>query len=163
MSCLSCIQYLRVRRAQGGRTREDKEHAEIWAKVIHVYDGDTITVLTVSPSSSTHWTGACAPVRAYRVRLKGFDCAEMRPRLDCPDREGEKAKAMCAKVRMEELVLNKCVRIDVFGRDKYGRLLGSFQAKGLDGTVSEIADLMIQEGHAYAYDGGTKTNMSANT
>ena len=156
--CVDTIVRERLRRSRTRAHPPRLDHtaeASMWVDVVSVYDGDTITVVTVPISYANSIWRCCAPLNTFKVRLAGFDAPEMKPRLNVADREQEIEKAHVAKARMEELVLNKCVYLHVTGRDKYGRLLGSFDVGGLP-----IADVMIQEGHARPYDGGKKDTSS---
>ena len=49
----------------------------------------------------------------------------------------------------EQLVYIKCGEFD-----KYGRLLGTLFLQETD--LISVNDMMIQQGHGYSYDGGTK-------
>lgn len=101
--------------------------------VCRVVDGDTIKL----PDGRT-------------VRLLGFDAPETwRP-------EGvsahEMALGMVATERLHQLVSSGAVRLRLSGRpDKYGRLLGTMTVNGRD-----VAETMIEEGHARRYDGGKR-------
>ncbi|HET7099329.1 MAG TPA: thermonuclease family protein [Patescibacteria group bacterium] len=72
----------------------------IYAKVIKVFDGDTIQIET-----------------GQNVRYIGVDTTEVYPNVEC--------YSLKAKKENENLVLGKTVRLekDVSGEDKYGRLL----------------------------------------
>jgi micrococcal nuclease len=91
-----------------------------------------------------------------RVRFNGIDTWESRTRnLE------EKAKGLEAKARLIEL-LDKVsakpgyFRIRSFGLGKYGRLLGEIFIMDKDNNQISINDKLIEEGHAYVYDGGKK-------
>jgi micrococcal nuclease len=104
------------------------------AKILKVYDGDTITI-ALCPFQTDIWK--------FNVRLLGYNSAEIKSKN--PD---EKAKALQARDFLQSLILNKIVEIDITGGDKYGRLLGVI---GCDGK--NINELMIQKGHGKPYDG----------
>ena len=112
------------------------------AKVIKVYDGDTITI-----ASKVHIFSR----KYYRfsVRLARIDCPELRTK-DI----NEKAYAVKAKESVERLILNKYVNLKVIKTDKYGRLLGELFKDESD--LISVNNMMISEGHGYVYDGGTK-------
>ena len=81
-----------------------------------------------------------------RVRLAGIDTPESRTR-DL----AEKKLGLVAKARLKELC---CVSIKVksLGKGKYGRILGiPYTEDGKD-----ICKMLIDEGHAVEYHGGTK-------
>jgi endonuclease YncB( thermonuclease family) len=109
----------------------------IKAKVVEVYDGDTITLAFKFDKSYYR----------KRCRLHGVDCAELMSR----DME-EKKVAISTKLYVQNLVLDKLVEVRFDNKDdKYGRLLGSIFI-GKD----SIADLLVAKGLAYKYDGGAK-------
>ena len=94
----------------------------------------------------------------------GIDTWESRTRdLD------EKKKGLAAKARNKELLEAGIFKIVSHGTGKFGRVLGEVFVspdsvghevaenvdKSADGLVS-INDILINEGHAYEYDGGKK-------
>ena len=109
------------------------------ARVIDVYDGDTVRVDID--------LGFNMSLRNLRVRLVGIDTAEM------------KSKDPTLKQRAVEArdwLRSKCLDSDVFlessGLDKYGRWLGKLHTK--DGVC--LNDELLRLGFAVGYDGGTK-------
>ena len=115
-------------------------------KVVNVYDGDTCKV--VFPFGDTMYR--------WNVRLTGYDTPEMRPPRNQENREEEKKAAYAARDFLRSKVMNgdQLVYIKCGEFDKYGRLLGTLYLREND--ENSINDLMIQEGHGYVYDGGTK-------
>lgn len=114
------------------------------ATVVGVYDGDSITVeADLWPGLS--WDG--------RVRIDGIDTPELRSSCDTEEaKEREKALAQEARAFVVDLVLNKTVFLaQVYDEDKYGRPLVTVIVDG-----ENLADLLIDAGHAKPYDGGTK-------
>ena len=106
-----------------------------------------------------------------RIRYMGIDTWESRTR----DLE-EKAKGLLAKARNNELLEQGVFKLRSFGTGKYGRVLGEvfvspdFVGEHItecisnpenkidlssDGWVS-VNDILMEEGHAYEYDGGKK-------
>ena len=104
-----------------------------------VIDGDTIDV--------TLDLGFDVMLHKQRVRLAGIDTPESRTRnLE------EKALGLKAKERLTELCVGS-FKIQSLGKGKYGRILGiPFTEDG-----KSICELLIKEGHAVEYWGGTKT------
>ena len=104
-----------------------------------VIDGDTIDV--------TLDLGFDVMLHKQRVRLAGIDTPESRTRnLE------EKALGLKAKERLTELCVDS-FKIQSLGKGKYGRILGiPFTEDG-----KSICQLLIEEGHAVEYWGGTKT------
>jgi|TARA_R110001632_G_scaffold82373_2_gene182874 micrococcal nuclease len=84
-----------------------------------------------------------------RVRLSGIDTPESRTR----DLE-EKKLGLAAKERLKELCEGK-FKIKSLGKGKYGRILGIPYTK--DGK--DICQILIDEGHAVEYHGGTKVKI----
>ena len=116
-------------------------------KLDRVVDGDTIDALI--DVGFDIWL-------KKRVRFKGIDAWESRTRnLE------EKAKGLEAKARLIEL-LDKVsskpgyFRIKSHGLGKYGRLLGELFIMDTNGNQISINEQLIEEGHAYVYDGGKK-------
>ena len=96
----------------------------------------------------------------------GIDTWESRTRnLD------EKVKGLAAKARNKELLEAGVFKIVSHGTGKFGRVLGEIFVspdavghevsegvdRSSDGLVS-INDILINEGHAYVYEGGKKKN-----
>lgn len=84
-----------------------------YARVASVYDGDTITIATTkrrifSPSATY----------AFKVRIAKIDCPEIR---GSPQTEHQ--FALLAKEFVTSRLLNKVVKLQIHGYDKYGRLL----------------------------------------
>ena len=117
------------------------------AKVVSVYDGDTCRVVIPYKNDFYKWN----------VRLDGYDTPEMRPSKNKPNRDKEIAAAKEAKKYLisqvmntpDQLIFIKCKKFD-----KYGRLLADI-FQNMSDTVS-VNDLMVQNGHGYRYNGGTK-------
>jgi endonuclease YncB( thermonuclease family) len=107
------------------------------AKIVSVTDGDTVKC-AFDLMNTGFWI--------FDVRLEGIDTPELRGKT--PE---ERAHAQAAKKYLTELALNKIVRLTIKSKDKYGRLIGSFE---LDGK--NIAERMIAGGFARKYDGGTR-------
>ena len=86
-----------------------------------------------------------------RIRFKGVDTWESRTRdLD------EKKKGLAAKAFTKDLLENSDegkFSIISYGTGKYGRVLGELFVKGHEKSVN---DLLIENGHAYEYEGGKK-------
>lgn len=111
-------------------------------KIIKVIDGDTVQV-----------EAKFLPIELKQVlsiRVLGVDTPEKAPRAKCAVEE-EKAKAASAFTK-EQVEKATVKQINIKEWDKYGgRVLGDVV---LDGK--SLKDLLIQNGHARAYDGGTK-------
>ena len=84
-----------------------------------------------------------------RVRLAGIDTPESRTR-DL----AEKKLGLAAKERLKEHCIGK-IKIKSLGKGKYGRILGIPYTEG----GNDICKILIKEGHAVEYHGGTKTKI----
>jgi endonuclease YncB( thermonuclease family) len=139
------------------------EGQEFQAKATNIYDADTCRLVFFLNNKLVKYT----------VRLVGIDTPEIRPKRSVENRDQEIAAAKKARNRLIQLATDQTIDLDLTpGKkeiqkildsnkklitikcqefDKYGRLLG----KLYDGDVC-FNELLIEEGHAYAYDGGTK-------
>ena len=114
-------------------------------KVLKIVDGDTVDVDID--------LGFGVTLTDERVRIMGIDTPESRTSDRVEDLFGEAAKA-----RLKELMKNGGKLItteDRKGEDmkgKFGRILGDFRVA--DGR--KVTDILIEEGHAVAYFGGSK-------
>jgi endonuclease YncB( thermonuclease family) len=118
-----------------------------YAKPCNIYDGDTFSICWI-------WKGE--PIK-YRCRCLGYDSPEMKPSLSNPNRDKEKELAKAAKARFTELVSSGpdgLVKVECGDFDKYGRILVTVWIEDNPRSINQI---MLDEGHAKAYDGGTKT------
>lgn len=110
------------------------------AVIESVYDGDTVTA-NIDLGMSIRVKAKC--------RLIGIDTPELKSK-----NEAESKTAKLAQERVSNLVLNKQVTMRSFEKpDKYGRLLVKIWTE--DGTC--VNEVMLKEGYAHTYDGGTKT------
>lgn len=121
---------------------------EFTAKIVYIYDGDTMHVVFKAFGDYYRWN----------CRVQGVDTPELRTK-------NEAEKAMGYKVRdvLRSLLQDQIVRIKCFEFDKYGRLL--IDVYLLDDmpnstNVSFLSEWLIQEKYAYSYDGGTKQSWS---
>ena len=86
-------------------------------------------------------------LRKERVRLYGINTPESRTR-----NLAEKKLGLLAKKRLKELLQkNFTIRTEKDGKGKFGRILGVPYVEG-----HNICEQLIEEGHAYIYDGGKK-------
>ena len=111
-------------------------------KLDRVVDGDTCDAL-IDLGFDT-WV-------KKRIRFKGMDTWESRTRdLD------EKKKGLAAKAFTKDLLENSDdgkFSIISYGTGKYGRVLGELFVKGHEKSVNQ---LLLENGHAYEYEGGKK-------
>ena len=117
------------------------------AKLERVVDGDTVDAL-IDLGFDT-WV-------KKRIRYKGIDTWESRTKdLD------EKKLGLAAKDRNKELLESVSskpgyFRLKSHGVGKYGRVLGEIFVKDIEGIEYNVNQTLIDEGHAYVYDGGKK-------
>ena len=117
--------------------------------VLKVVDGDTVDV------DIDLGFGVC--LKDERVRIMGIDTPESRTSDKVEDLFGEAAKA-----RLKELMKDGGKLItteDKSGEDmkgKFGRILGDFYVERWEGKKERVTDILIEEGHAVAYFGGSK-------
>ena len=116
-------------------------------KLERVVDGDTIDALI--DVGFDIWI-------KKRIRYKGIDTWESRTR-DL----AEKAKGLEAKARNKELLMEVSskpgyFRLKSFGVGKYGRVLGEIFIQDENKNTICINNQLINEGHAYIYEGGKK-------
>ncbi len=114
------------------------------AEVISVYDGDTVTLMI--DQGMKHFA-------RVKVRLVGINTPEIRT----TDLE-EKERGYKAKNFLKDLIEGKTVVVHTVKKGKFGRWLGVLWLYEEDMTElgQSLNDLMIQEGHAVAYDGGKR-------
>ena len=91
-----------------------------------------------------------------RIRYKGIDTWESRTR----DLE-EKKRGLAAKARNKELLekvseKSGYFRLKSYGVGKYGRVLGELFIMDKENNQININNKLIEEGHAYVYEGGKK-------
>ena len=117
------------------------------AKLERVIDGDTVDAL-IDLGFDT-WV-------KKRIRYKGIDTWESRTKdLD------EKKLGLAAKDRNKELLESVSSKSGFFrlkghGVGKYGRVLGEVFVKDIEGIEYNVNQTLIDEGHAYEYEGGKK-------
>lgn len=119
------------------------------AKVVHVYDGDTIRI--VFPIHDTFYRWTC--------RLEGVDTPEIRTRCDVQKKYGYKVRDA-----LREKILHKVVKIKCGTFDKYGRLLVTiYDDETKQDDISNrktVNNWLIENEYAFTYDGGKKRDWS---
>ena len=91
-------------------------------KVLHVSDGDTITVLTQEQ-------------KRLKFRLNGIDAPEK-----------NQPYGQISKAHLSELVLDKDINATIHGTDKYGRKIATLYINDTDINAQQV-----KEGLAWAY------------
>jgi endonuclease YncB( thermonuclease family) len=110
-----------------------------YGKVVKVYDGDTITIATKLPLENS-------PVYRFSVRLAGIDSPEIKAKTNI-----EKMLAQKSKQVLENIILDKVVKLKNISFEKYGRILADVYVEDLF-----VNQWMIDNKHAVVYDGGKK-------
>ena len=123
---------------------------EYKCKILKVVDGDTVDVDID--------LGFGVWLHKERVRIMGIDTPESRT-----SDKVEKVFGLAAKERLISLLGEDAIldtQVSKKGEDmkgKFGRILGNFRT-----TAGEhCADVLIDEGHAVAYTGGSKEDVQA--
>jgi micrococcal nuclease len=122
---------------------------EYKAELDRVVDGDTVDVNID--------LGFGIWLKKERVRVMGIDTPESRTSDPV-----EKVFGKAAAARLKELIEEDCIlcttkdRSGEDDRGKYGRVLGDF--KTADDRM--VTDILIEEGHAVAYWGGSKDDLT---
>ena len=130
---------------------------EYRCKVLKVVDGDTVDVDID--------LGFGIVLKDERVRLMGIDTPESRTRDKV-----EKVFGNASKKRLKEMLDNKSgpilkTQINKKGEDmkgKFGRILGDFTVyHAQTDSWRLVTEIMVEEGHAVAYFGGSKEEIAA--
>jgi len=112
------------------------------AKVVYIYDGDTMHVVFKEFGSYYRWN----------CRVTGVDTPELRTK-----NENEKKMGYEVRDKLREMFMDKIVTVNTYEFDKYGRLLIDivFEDPETKETTT-LSEWLIKKEYAYAYDGGTK-------
>lgn len=127
---------------------------EYKATVVKIVDGDTVDVDID--------LGFGIIMTDERVRIMGIDTPESRTRDKV-----EKVFGLASKERVKGLLSGDIIlktQIARNGEDmkgKYGRILGDFIVERFeDGKQEMLTDILVEEGHAVAYFGGSKEEIA---
>ena len=127
---------------------------EYRARLVKVVDGDTVDVDID--------LGFGIWMKDERVRIMGIDTPESRTRDKVEKLFGKAASARVKELLDEDIILKTQIARD--GEDmkgKYGRILGDFMVERFeDGKQEMLTDVLVQEGHAVAYFGGSKEEIT---
>lgn len=115
------------------------QHVKVKAKVLSVYDGDTITV-AFDPFK-------CGVFFHHNVRFLGINAPEIHTK-----RKKEKEAGKAAGDYLRKLIEGKIVTLIIKeNKDKYGRTSAIVIVDGLN-----LCDHMVEMGYARVYDGGAR-------
>ncbi len=107
-------------------------------KVVKVYDGDTITIASQLPGSSTLYR--------FSIRLAGIDTPEIKSHNPV-----EKERAIYVRNQLHDLLFGKIICLTNISMEKYGRVLADIYLDDL-----HVNEYMIRQKYAYKYNGGKK-------
>ncbi len=127
-----------VKGKSAAKPASEAEGIQTPARVLSVYDGDTVKVEAAMWPGLT-WTGS--------VRVQGVDTPELRGKCD-----GEKRKAVAARAFVRERVGNRVTLVNVRKGKYAGRVVARIRLA--DGT--DLTELLIQARHGRPYDGGRR-------
>lgn len=117
------------------------------AKVIDVYDGDTITIQCCHANDSTN------TLYSHKVRIMGIDTPEIKTKNPL-----EKELASHIRDEMSKLLLGKVVYVkQAEAVDKFGRILAHIVLYRKDVPPLNLTDWLISQRYAVAYGGSTKS------
>ena len=127
---------------------------EYKAHVVKVVDGDTVDVDID--------LGFGIVMKDERVRIMGIDTPESRTSDKVEKLFGKAASARVKELLDDDIILK--TQIARNGEDmkgKYGRILGDFIVERYEDDRQEmLTDILVQEGHAVAYFGGSKEEIA---
>ena len=132
--------YKTLCREKGGSECFSFKGKRIFCKCVDVYDGDTITVKFFYNSE----------LYTYKIRMCGLDTPELRTK-----NEEEKNTSKNIKQIVENMLLNKIIKLDCREFDKYGRILANVYVKMDKGEVC-VNEFLIDNKLAVHYEGNTK-------
>ncbi len=123
-------------------------HAVTIAYVYDVYDGDTCTVILKIWGEGKDE----AIFVLKKIRLYGVDTPELRT-TDLNEKERGYAARDFARAR----ILGKHVRLEMVGKEKFGRYMAILYYKDANGTEINLNQELISAGHATEYFGGKRS------
>ena len=100
--------------------------------VLSKYDGDTFTAAIKIDGQ----------VVRVKCRINGIDCPEMKPLRSKENRDEEIALAKQAKKIVSTAILEKYIKLNISGLDKYGRFLVNISDPD---TGKNIADMLLEK------------------
>ena len=108
------------------------------AKVVDVYDGDTITCIFKLYGNYYKWKCRISHVDTPEIKTKNTE---------------EKERAIIIRDKLREMLLNKIIVLHCYDYDKYGRLLVELN---IPETNTRLHKWLLDNNYAKPYEGGTK-------
>jgi endonuclease YncB( thermonuclease family) len=115
------------------------------AKVVDVYDGDTITIVFYFRDQ----------VMKDSFRMYGYDAPEIKPLKSIDNRDHHIRAGKAVREYLKKLILGRIVWVKFCQEEKYGRLMG-YIYDDHPRDENEINALMIRKGYGKPYQGGHK-------
>lgn len=116
------------------------------AKVVYIYDGDTMHVVFKEFGQLFRWNCRIMNVDTPEIRTKNLK---------------EKELGYVVRDRLREMFQDKIVLIETYNFDKYGRLLIDVlfhEDDDKNKPLIKLSDWLIENNFAYQYGGGTKSS-----
>lgn len=146
--CSTCYWSFRLRSLDKTNTPRFVPDFNI-AKVVDVYDGDTVTLAAYSGGRPA----------LFRCRLTRIDAPELKNQTGKTKRlrQQEYDAAIRSRDALRNLILGRIVQVHILKLEKYGRVLADISIGDQD-----VSDWMLTNRHAVPYDGGKKTPYGTN-
>lgn len=116
------------------------------AKVVYVYDGDTMHVVFKKFGQYYRWN----------CRIMGVDTPELKTKNEREKKHGLKVRDATREALMHRIVKVKCSTFDKYGRLLIDVVMPDDMQKTDSSDPLMLSQWLIQNNYAYAYDGGTK-------
>ena len=114
--------------------------------MIKVYDGDSITIAARIENISN------SEIYKFNLRLNRIDTPELRTK-----NEKEKEYGIKIRDKLREKILNKIIKVNFSGLDKYGRYLAEIYYE-----KENVNDWLLINNYALMYNGGKKIEFDEN-
>ena len=114
-----------------------------YGKVVKVYDGDTITIITTLQNDGLVLS---TDLYKFNVRILGIDTPELKSKNAVEHELG-----ILARNSLSELIMDKVVRLENVSYDKYGRILCHVFLDEIN-----VSEWLVSKNHAVLYNGGKK-------
>ena len=131
-------------------THPFKLRGVVKAKVVKVYDADTLTCCFRPHEGS--------PLYRYSIRVCYFDSAEIKSKTAV-----ERKLAKMARDFVHDLLFHKVVTLEIVPEDdKYGRILAKvlYEDTASPGVHKNLSDTVLEKQLANPYEGGTKSDFT---